>query len=312
MEVINFGCLLTIVISGLIFNTIAILSICMKHTRLTLKDEVTLGLCVSNLIQLLLAYTIELDATYTGDFNELTCVMESFLICFCTYAAIAHFVLLSVERYISIVTPYRAERLFRKCWVKFLFLSLGWVYGLIFALPPLFGWNSYTKTRPDSIYCSLSFHDKSYETKIYFYILVIFNFILPLILMLTFFVRIITELKKATRRAVHRSGRSSVVSRCSQKNVVGQGITLLLIVMLYMLSWVPYVIVCFLFYYDIPVSRLTEYLTVYLVKSSTTSSPIVFCLLEKQFWNFMYEMRGDKFKMSRGILIRWKDGVAHI
>lgn len=311
MDVVHFVSILCIVITGIICNTLAILSLCMKPTQPTIKDRVTLSLCISNLIQVLIGYTTELDTAYTGRFNETACKMEAFIIGFCTYAAIAHFVLLSIERYISIVTPYRADHHFKKGWIKCTFLLVAWVHGIVFALPPLFGWNSYVRTRPDSNYCSLAFQDRSVTSLAYFYVVLIFSFVLPITLMSVLFLFIIIDLRKASKRAAHRSGRSSVASRCSQRNVYTQGITLLLIILLYLLSWLPYVVICFCLFYDIRVSRLTEYFAACLVKSSTTTSPIVFCLVEKQFWTLICPIRnGDLFsKRKRELLLLRARGV---
>ena len=289
MQIIPFVCMLLIIIIGLIFNTAAILSICFNSNRFSLKNQLILSLCISNVIQDLIPFTMELEALYVENINGIICSMESFLICLCTYSAIAHFIILSFERYISIVAPYKARRWFRRRWVKSLLLFLCWIYGLILSIPPLIGWSSYRKTHPDSTYCCLSFEDKSVSVKIYFFLLIVLNFAIPITMTVVIYALIIRDLKKTVDTVTRQNGRGSIVSRCSQRNVRTQVIILLLTIFIYVFSWMPLAIVCCMFYYDVPVSRLTEYFVIYMSKSSTVSSPIVFCLLERQFWNFMRE-----------------------
>lgn len=286
-----FVCMLVIIISGLVFNTAAILSICSKRGRMTFKDEVIFSLCISNLIQSLLSFTIQLDALYIENISSLGCSMESFLKCFCTYAAIAHFVILCFERYLSIVYPYLAQRWFPDRCLRALLLIAGWVYGLVFSLPPLLGVGSYRKTNSKSTYCFLSFEEKFLGTDIFVYTLLLFNFIIPLGITVVIYILIIRDLRKAVEVVTRTNGRGSIVSRSSQKNVRTQIIALLWTIFIYIFLWMPLAVVICLTYRGILVSPLTESLTIYFSKFCTVVSPVVFCLIERQFWKFVRDAR---------------------
>ena len=104
------------------------------------------------------------------------------------------------------------------------------------------------------------------------------------------FTIIIRDLRRAQILSTRRSGLLSILSISSQRNVEGQSKTLLLIVLLYMLSWVPYTVICVFYNNEKPVSQTAEFISIFLVISSTTSSPVVFCLLEKQFWNIIWPL----------------------
>ena len=60
--------------------------------------------------------------------------------------------------------------------------------------------------------------------------------------------------------------------------------------MVYFVSWVPYGVVCFMMYYRIHVPTPFEYVAIYTSKSATISSPIIYCLIEKQFYVFVKTM----------------------
>ncbi|CAF1138103.1 unnamed protein product [Rotaria sordida] len=58
-----------------------------------------------------------------------------------------------------------------------------WLFGLIFALPPLFNWNKYI---PEGIgfHCGLNWFDRSFSSRIYFILAFTFIYFIPLILLL--------------------------------------------------------------------------------------------------------------------------------
>ncbi|CAF1251818.1 unnamed protein product [Rotaria sp. Silwood1] len=58
-----------------------------------------------------------------------------------------------------------------------------WLFGLIFALPPLFNWNKYT---PEGIgfHCGLNWFDRSLSSRIYFILAFAFIYFIPLVVLL--------------------------------------------------------------------------------------------------------------------------------
>ncbi|CAF2321454.1 unnamed protein product [Rotaria sp. Silwood2] len=58
-----------------------------------------------------------------------------------------------------------------------------WLFGLIFALPPLFNWNKYT---PEGIgfHCGLNWFDRSLSSRIYFILAFVFIYFIPLVALL--------------------------------------------------------------------------------------------------------------------------------
>lgn len=299
MFVAAFICVLVMFLIGLILNTAAILFISTQKRRFILKDQLTLSLCGSNILQLLIGYTTELDALYTGKLNVISCTAASFMMFLCSYSAIIHYVLLSLERYVSIVRPYTAAQWFKRYWVKRLFLTIGWLYGLLWAIPPLFGLHSYAKIQTNSIQCTLVYAKRSSTAAtVYYYGIFVLALFVPGTVMILFYVLIIAELRKAKKKAVHRSGRLSVVSIASGKNITIQKIIVCSLLTLYMISWLPFTLIS-LFHYN--VTMTIECLAIYLAKSSTIWSPLIFCVLEKKFCNYLCYNHRDSLRDRR----RW-------
>ena len=72
-----------------------------------------------------------------------------------------------------------------------------------------------------------------------------------------------------------------------QKRKYDHSISCLLTALIYFASWVPYSVVCFISYMNKDVPVAVEYVSIYMSKSATISSPIVFCLVERKFRRFL-------------------------
>ena len=227
------------------------------------------------------------------------CKASTFLLCSFTYSSIGYFVILSVERYVSIVCPYQ-----HKSWFTFknqiITLAVAPVYGFSIGVAPLLGWSGYTRPRSNSIYCSFDFQLSN--TKSYFIVAILFAFVVPVLVIGASFRYVIVELRCTYTRTRSKYGERSFITVESSKAVTGQSLSSLLTGLVFMGSWVPYSIVCFMYYTDQNVSREFEYSAKFLSKSSTISSTVVYCLIERRFRCFLNGIIRLKFDKARRTL----------
>ena len=123
--------------------------------------------------------------------------------------------------------------------------------------------------------------------KVTFFAVLVVCLILPLAISIVCFSRIIIDLCKAAHGSRQKFGRNSKISESSFSNIRTQTISVLLTGLVYCGSWVPYSVVLFHFFrgYDVPIKM--EFAGIYLSKSATITSPVIYCLIERPFCNYV-------------------------
>ncbi|XP_041656732.1 pinopsin-like [Cheilinus undulatus] len=194
--------------------------------------------------------------------------------------------LLSLERYFVLLcssilsdsSQYRRARLA---------VVASWLYSLVWTVPPLLGWSSYGPEVPDTT-CSVQWQQHSASARSYISCLFIFCLLLPLLLMLFCYGRILLAARAVTRQAT-RVNRSSAEQR--------EGRVLLMVVSMvtgYLLCWMPYGVMAMLSSFGRPglVSPGARLIPSLLAKTSTVLNPFIYVLLNNQFSRcFLYMIR---------------------
>ncbi|XP_035522092.1 teleost multiple tissue opsin 3b [Morone saxatilis] len=162
-----------------------------------------------------------------------------------------------------------------------------WLYSLVWTLPPLLGWSSYGPEGPGTT-CSVQWHQRSATARSYISCLFIFCLLLPLLLMIFCYGRILLALR-AVARQVSRINPSSAERR--------EGRVLLMVVSMvtgYLLCWMPYGVMALLASFGRPgvVPPAASLIPSLLAKSSTILNPVIYVLLNNQFYRcFLYMIR---------------------
>ena len=136
-----------------------------------------------------------------------------------------------------------------------------------------------------STYCSYQF--ESINDRSFFILGVVCSFVIPFAIVSICFAKIIKELRRTTEKYALRYGKSSNNSLYSTKAVKDQEIYSILSGVVYSVSWILYSIVCFLFFFNQHVPMAFEYFSMVMSKSSTISSLVLFCLIEKSFRKYV-------------------------
>ncbi|KAJ4929996.1 hypothetical protein JOQ06_019012 [Pogonophryne albipinna] len=157
-------------------------------------------------------------------------------------------------------------------------VAASWLYSLVWTLPPLLGWSSYGLEGPGTT-CSVQWHQRSPTARSYISCLFIFCLLLPLLLMIFCYGKILLAVRSVERQ-VSRINRPSAERR--------EGRVLLMVVSMvtgYILCWMPYGVVAMLASFGRPggVSPAATLIPSLLAKTSTVINPVIYVLLNNQF-----------------------------
>nr|XP_046266568.1 pinopsin-like isoform X2 [Scatophagus argus]XP_046266569.1 pinopsin-like isoform X2 [Scatophagus argus]XP_046266570.1 pinopsin-like isoform X2 [Scatophagus argus] len=193
--------------------------------------------------------------------------------------------LLSFERYVVVLhstQPNSSQ--YRRAGLA---VAASWLYSLVWTVPPLLGWSSYGPEGPGTT-CSVQWQQRSVAARSYVSSLFIFCLLLPLLVMMFCYGRILLALR-AVARQVSGINRSSAEQR--------EGRVLLMVVSMvtgYLLCWVPYGVVAMLASFGRlgMVSPAATVVPSLLAKTSTVLNPVIYVLLNNQFSRcFLYMIR---------------------
>ncbi|XP_047185633.1 pinopsin-like isoform X3 [Scophthalmus maximus] len=166
-------------------------------------------------------------------------------------------------------------------------VAASWLYSLVWTVPPLLGWGSYGPEGHGTT-CSVQWHQRSATSRSYVSCLFVFCLILPLLLMLFCYGRILLAVRVVARE-VTEIDRSSAEQR--------EGRILLMVVSMvtgYLLCWMPYGVVAMLSSFGRPgvLPPTASLIPSLLAKASTVLNPVIYVLLNKQFSRcFLYIFR---------------------
>ncbi|XP_059919771.1 teleost multiple tissue opsin 3a [Gadus macrocephalus] len=179
---------------------------------------------------------------------------------------------LSYERYSHVLRCAQADVSdFRKAW---LCVGASWVYSLLWTLPPLLGWSSYG---PEGVgtSCSVQWHVRSASSVSYVLCLFVFCLLLPLLLMVYCYGRILLAIR----------GVGTVNLLAAQRREQRVLLMVLSMVAGYLLCWMPYGVVALVAAFGPggAVTPLAGTLPAVLAKLSTVVNPVIYVFFNSQF-----------------------------
>ncbi|XP_040907044.1 pinopsin-like [Toxotes jaculatrix] len=193
--------------------------------------------------------------------------------------------LLSFERYSVVLRSTQSDSSqYRRA--RFA-VAASWIYSLVWTLPPLLGWSSYGPEGPGTT-CSVQWHQRSAPSRSYISCLFVFCLLLPLLLMLFCYGRILLAVREVTTQF-------SGINRTTAEQREGR-ILLMVVSMVtgYLLCWMPYGVVAMLSSFGRPgmVPPAASLIPSLLAKTSTVLNPVIYVLLNNQFSRcFLYMIR---------------------
>ncbi|XP_041949528.1 teleost multiple tissue opsin 3b [Alosa alosa] len=268
-------CLGIIFVLGFLANFCVLLVFARFQVLRTPINLILLNICVSDMLVCIFGTPFSFAASIYGRWliGLSGCKWYGFANSLFGIVSLVSFAVLSLERYSTMVCCTKADVSdYRKAW-----LSIGgcWLYSLAWTLPPLFGWSSYGPEGPGTT-CSVQWHQRSPGNVAYVTCLFVFCLLLPLVLMVYCYGKILMAIRGAAR----------INQTSCQRRETHVLLMVLSMVSCYLLCWMPYGVVALLATFGRVgvVGPTASIIPSILAKSSTVLNPIVYVLFNNQFY----------------------------
>ncbi|KAG7215071.1 hypothetical protein INR49_022796 [Caranx melampygus] len=150
-----------------------------------------------------------------------------------------------------------------------------WLYSVVWTVPPLLGWSSYGLEGAGTS-CSVTWTDRSSLSHSYIVCLFVFCLGLPVLIMVYCYGRLLHAVKQVGQ--IRRTA-----ARRREFHILFMVVTT---VVCYLLCWMPYGVVAMLATFGRPglISPVASVIPSILAKSSTVINPVIYILMNKQFY----------------------------
>lgn len=264
-------------------NLLVVLVMWGKRKELTQIDLIMLSMAVSDLLQAILGYPVQIHAfIYEEMMNEKFCAVSGFSVTFLALTSIFHFTGLSIERCVVIRCPLIArERLLNRK-TSLCIIIPSWGCGLFWAILPLAGWSKYEVDKFGKRLCSLDLNDTVNNGRSFAFCLLVFGFLIPITIIGVTTTVTLVELRKFRCRVV-TFGLSNDELNARRQREVQQTIMAFVMITMFLLAWTPYAVCVFMISYYGRVDDTMHTYAAVIAKTSTFYNPLIYILFLKNF-----------------------------
>ncbi|XP_071781960.1 parapinopsin-like [Centroberyx gerrardi] len=203
------------------------------------------------------------------------CVMEGFAVSFFGITSLCTVAVIAVERMFVVCKPLGPISFQLKHAAGG--VALSWLWSLIWNLPPLFGWGRY-ELEGVGTSCAPDWHNRDPKNVSYILCYFALCFAIPFVIILASYTKLMWTLHQVSKMACVEGGSAAKAEMQVARMVI-------LMVLTFLISWLPYASLAMLVVYnpDVEIHPLVGTVPVYLAKSSTVYNPIIYIYLNKQF-----------------------------
>ncbi|XP_037837663.1 vertebrate ancient opsin [Kryptolebias marmoratus] len=319
---------------GLVNNLLVLVLFCRYKLLRSPINLLLINISVSDLLVCVLGTPFSFAASTQGRWliGEEGCVWYGFANSLCGIVSLISLAVLSYERYSTMITPAEADASnYRKISLGIL---LSWVYSLLWTLPPLFGWSHYGLEGPGTT-CSVDWTAKTVNNISYIICLFVFCLIGPFLVIVFCYGKLLyaikqqhtqeaemieknerTGLTQQEKRAREVSGINASLSKKREQRVL---FMVVIMVICYLLCWLPYGIMALLATFGPPglVTPEASIIPSVLAKTSTVINPVIYVFMNKQFYRCFQSLlrceaprRGSSLKSSSKLCTKAMKGAA--
>ncbi|KAM4727834.1 teleost multiple tissue opsin a [Anableps anableps] len=293
---------------GLLNNLLVLVLFCRYKMLRSPINLLLINISISDLLVCVLGTPFSFAASTQGRWliGEEGCVWYGFANSLCGIVSLISLAVLSYERYCTMITPTEADSSnYRKTSLGIL---LSWVYSLLWTLPPLFGWSHYGPEGPGTT-CSVDWTAKTANNISYIICLFVFCLIGPFLVIVYCYGKLLYAIKQV-------SGINASLSKKREQRVL---FMVVIMVICYLLCWLPYGIMALLATFGPPglVTPEASIIPSVLAKTSTVINPVIYVFMNKQFYRCFQALlhcetprRGSSLKSSSKAATKAMKGVA--
>ncbi|KAK2822045.1 hypothetical protein Q5P01_022110 [Channa striata] len=298
-------CLGFIGTSGLVNNLLVLVLFCRYRMLRSPINLLLVNISVSDLLVCVLGTPFSFAASTQGRWliGAGGCVWYGFANSLFGIVSLISLAVLSYERYSTMIAPTEADSSnYRKISLG---IVLSWFYSLVWTLPPLFGWSHYGPEGPGTT-CSVNWTSKTANNVSYIICLFVFCLVMPFLVIVFCYGKLLCAIKQV-------SGINASMSRKREQRVL---FMVVIMVICYLLCWLPYGIMALLATFGPPglVTPEASIIPSVLAKTSTVINPVIYVFMNKQFYRCFQALlccetprRGSSLKSSSKVAVR---GVA--
>ncbi|CAK6973767.1 parapinopsin-like [Scomber scombrus] len=203
------------------------------------------------------------------------CVMEGFAVSLFGITSLCTVAVIAVERMFVVCKPIGQITFQKQHAVGG--IALSWLWSLTWNLPPLFGWGRY-ELEGVGTSCAPDWHNRDPHNVSYILAYFAVCFAVPFAIILASYTKLMWTLHQVSNMA-------SVEGGAVAKGETKVAFMVVLMVLTFLISWLPYAGLAMLVVYDpdVEIHPLVGTVPVYLAKSSTVYNPLIYIYLNKQF-----------------------------
>ncbi|XP_034001840.1 parietopsin [Trematomus bernacchii] len=262
-----------------VFNNSLVITVMLRNPSLLHPMNVLIfSLAVSDLMIGLCGSLVVTITNYQGHLfiGHAACIFQGFAVNYFGLVSLCTLTLLAYERYNVVCKPKEGLKMsMRRSIVG---LLLVWFFCLFWAVAPLLGWSSYG---PEGVQtsCSLAWEERSWSNYSYLILYTLLCFILPVIIIIYCYSKVLKSMNKLNRSVELQGGRSS-------KKENDHAITMVLaMISAFFVCWLPYTVLSVVVVVDpeLYIPPLVATIPMYFAKTSPVYNPIIYFLTNKQF-----------------------------
>ncbi|GAA6222461.1 vertebrate ancient opsin-like [Lates japonicus] len=293
---------------GLLNNLLVLVLFCRYKMLRSPINLLLINISISDLLVCVLGTPFSFAASTQGRWliGEGGCVWYGFANSLFGIVSLISLAVLSYERYSTMMAPTEADPSnYRKISLG---IALSWVYSLIWTLPPLLGWSQYGPEGPGTT-CSVDWTAKTANNISYIICLFVFCLIIPFLVIMFCYGKLLCAIRQV-------SGINASMSRKREQRVL---FMVVVMVVCYLLCWLPYGIMALLATFGAPglVTPEASIIPSVLAKTSTVINPVIYVFMNKQFYRCFQALlhcetprRGSSLKSSSKVATKAIRGVA--
>uniref|UniRef100_A0A673Y9L2 Teleost multiple tissue opsin 2b n=1 Tax=Salmo trutta TaxID=8032 RepID=A0A673Y9L2_SALTR len=259
---------------GFLNNFVVLLLFCKFKTLRTPVNMLLLNISVSDMLVCMFGTTLSFTSSIKGKWllGRHGCLWYGFINSCFGIVSLISLVVLSYDRYSTLTVYNKHGPDYRK---PLLAVGGSWLYSLIWTVPPLLGWSSYDLEGAGTS-CSVSWTLRTAQSHAYIICLFVFCLGLPIVIMVYCYCRLLWAVKQVGKIR-------KTAARRREHHILFMVLTT---VVCYILCWMPYGVVAMMATFGRPgiITPVAAVVPSLLAKSSTVINPIIYILMNKQFY----------------------------
>ncbi|KAM9334338.1 opsin-3-like [Symphorus nematophorus] len=264
----------SIMVLGFLNNLLVLVLFCRFRTLRTPVNVLLLNISVSDLLVCVCGTTLSFASSLRCRwlYGRRGCMWYGFINSCLGIVSLVSLAVLSYDRYSTLMVYNKRVLDYRK---PLLAVGGSWLYSVAWTVPPLLGWSSYGLEGAGTS-CSVTWTEKSSGSHSYIICLFIFCLGLPVLVMVYCYGRLLYAVKQVGR--IRRTA-----ARRREFHILFMVVTT---VACYLLCWMPYGVVAMMATFGRPgvISPVASVVPSILAKSSTVINPVIYILMNKQFY----------------------------